>query len=58
MSRRRRMAFRSDRVKKWPPSRPPCQYGKFPLDGAVSIDKYLRLWNVFPQNFGFAVSLS
>jgi hypothetical protein len=39
-------------------SRPPRQHGKITLKGAVSIGKYSRLWDVFPQNFTFAVSLS
>jgi hypothetical protein len=32
---------------------PPHQHGKIPLDGAVSIGKYPRLWDVFLQNFTF-----
>uniref|UniRef100_A0A0E0A023 Uncharacterized protein n=1 Tax=Oryza glumipatula TaxID=40148 RepID=A0A0E0A023_9ORYZ len=38
--------------------RPPRQHSKYPLDDAVSISKYPRLWDVFPQNFTFTVSLS
>nr|AAO34504.1 hypothetical protein [Oryza sativa Japonica Group]ABF97670.1 hypothetical protein LOC_Os03g42334 [Oryza sativa Japonica Group] len=38
--------------------RPPRQHRKYPLDDAVSIGKYPRLWDVFPQNFTFMVSLS
>uniref|UniRef100_A0A0D3FLC8 Uncharacterized protein n=1 Tax=Oryza barthii TaxID=65489 RepID=A0A0D3FLC8_9ORYZ len=33
--------------------RPPRQHRKYPLDDAVSIGKYPRLWDVFPQNFTF-----
>uniref|UniRef100_A0A0E0C3B0 Uncharacterized protein n=1 Tax=Oryza meridionalis TaxID=40149 RepID=A0A0E0C3B0_9ORYZ len=52
-----RRVFTSDRVKKTD-SRPPRQHDKYPLDGAVFIGKYPRLWDVFPQNFTSAVSLS
>uniref|UniRef100_A0A0E0PNB5 Uncharacterized protein n=1 Tax=Oryza rufipogon TaxID=4529 RepID=A0A0E0PNB5_ORYRU len=38
--------------------RPPRQHNKYPLDDTVSISKYPRLWDVFPQNFTFTVSLS
>uniref|UniRef100_A0A0E0BRD9 Uncharacterized protein n=1 Tax=Oryza glumipatula TaxID=40148 RepID=A0A0E0BRD9_9ORYZ len=36
----------------------PRQHGEYPLDGMVSIGKYPQLWDVFPLNFTFAVSLS
>nr|BBF89243.1 extensin-like [Oryza barthii] len=37
-------------------SRLPRQHVKWRGDGAVSVGKYLRLWDVFPQMFTFAVS--
>jgi hypothetical protein len=39
-------------------SRLPRQHVKLRGDGAVSVGKYPRLWDVFPQMFTFAVSLS
>jgi hypothetical protein len=39
-------------------SRLPCQHVKWRGDGAVSVGKYSRLWDVFPQMFTFTVSVS
>uniref|UniRef100_A0A0D3GI88 Uncharacterized protein n=1 Tax=Oryza barthii TaxID=65489 RepID=A0A0D3GI88_9ORYZ len=39
-------------------SRLPRQHVKWRGDGAVSVGKYPRLWDVFPQMFSFTVSVS